>query len=392
MTINEKLSAYAERACARFHMPGSKGRYPLCGSLDVTELPQTFDLYAKSAENEYVYRRTASRFGADMTLYSCAGATLAIQTAVFRCAKNSKMLVSQVHKSVSFAMALCSVEPVYFNTGDDISALADGVSAVFVTSEDYYGNIFPETLREYSRICREKKIPLICDNSHGSHLAFYGNGELHPLANGADVVIDSAHKTLPALTGGAFLHLTGEYARDWRGFVDAMEVFGSSSPSYLIAASLEYAADYMAEHKDDLVRLKTRLDAMRGKLSSHGYSFIKNGDPFRLTVFAGNAKEIDGVLEKNDIISEFSDDNAIVLIPSLFNTSQELDALEACLMSCNVERIPAPTPARENHVPAVNPHEALFSDDVDPTVARRPEYKYPPGIAVVQIGEHLPEK
>lgn len=390
VTLNGRISEYVAGDPVRFHMPGHKGKYPVCGSCDVTELPQTFDLYSKDELCERVFSETAARFGAGMTLYSCGGATLALQTAIFACARRGRMLVSEVHKSVSFAMALCETEPVHFVFGDDIVPLLDGADAVLITTEDYYGRIAPDIVREYAAVCRAKRIPLICDNSHGTHLAFYKEGNLHPIGCGADIVIDSAHKTIPALTGGAFLHLCGKYSASWREFVEAMEVFGSSSPSFLIAASLEWAARYMDSSRAELAALAVRLEGVRNRLRAVGCSFLDNSDPFRLTIFAGNAREIDAHLCSGGIISEFSDDNAVVLIPSIMNTGDDYEALCDRMKDINVVTVSPPAPGGLRHVQTVSPHEALFAKKRYPGVAVRPVYAYPPGIAVTHIGESEP--
>ena len=98
--------------------------------------------------------------------------------------------------------------PGRINAVDIKKALADNpdASAVYITSPDYYGCISP--INEISKICKQYNIPLIIDNAHGAHLIFIDKGKLHPIQNGADMSADSVHKTLPALTGSALLHLS----------------------------------------------------------------------------------------------------------------------------------------------------------------------------------------
>jgi len=373
-------------------MPGNKGRIEVYGSMDVTELPCTFDMYSDSEINECVFRRTAGLFGADMTLYSCAGATLAIQTAVFTCARSAKLALSETHISASYAIALCRTEPLYFSFGDDITPLIErGAEAVLVTSEDYYGRISPDTLKRYAEACHKAGIPLICDNSHGTHLAFWNNGTLHPLKCGADVVIDSAHKTLPALTGGAFLHLNGCAAEKWREYLASMRVFGSTSPSYLIASSLEKSAFYMADHPEALEELKTRIDTLRNSVSDKcAFLPADASDPFRLTLLSDAPARLDAHLAEKGVISEFHDDFGVVLIPSVMNTQTDFDCLTSALLSSDSHPGNIPYPAHEHHSADVLPADALLAKKSLTGIASRPVYAYPPGTALVHIGEKLP--
>lgn len=393
-TINSRISEYAGSSPARFHMPGNKGKIEVYGSMDVTELPFTFDMYSDGEMNERVFRQTAGLFGADMTLYSCSGATLAIQSAVFTCARSAKLALSAVHISVSYAMALCRTEPLYFTFGDDILPLIErGAEAVFVTSEDYYGRISPEMLKRYAAACHKAGIPLICDNSHGTHLAFWNGGSLHPLKCSADVVIDSAHKTLPALTGGAFLHLNGSASEKWREYLASMRVFGSTSPSYLIACSLENSASYMAKNPQKLAALKNRIDMVRNAASEKCAFLPEDGsDPFRLTLFSDDPARLDAHLAGNGVISEFHDAFAVVLIPSVMNTPEDFERLTAALLSSDSKPGQIPPPICEHHSADMLPADALLAKVSPDGIASRPIYDYPPGTAVVHIGEKQGQK
>jgi arginine/lysine/ornithine decarboxylase len=107
--------------------------------------------------------------------------------------------------------------------------------AVFLTSPDYFGALCD--IWAIAKICREKNAALLVDNAHGAHLGLFSG--LHPMALGADACCDSLHKTLPALTGAALLHLRDEKKAPLAR--RRMPLFGSTSPSYLIQLSADYA-------------------------------------------------------------------------------------------------------------------------------------------------------
>ena len=118
-----------------------------------------------------------------------------------------------------------------------LDGLAEPPAAVYLTSPDYLGN--RADIRELARVCRGAGVPLLVDNAHGAYLRFLPE-DAHPLTLGADMTCDSAHKTLPVLTGGAYLQISREadpfFAEQAEG---AMALFASTSPSWLILQSLD---------------------------------------------------------------------------------------------------------------------------------------------------------
>jgi arginine/lysine/ornithine decarboxylase len=272
------VAQYAAKDTARFHMPGHKGRF--CRNFlepvlpfDLTEIDETDNLYISGGVIGEAESLAAKAFGAAHTAFSAGGATLALQAAMYLASQTGqKMLIDRnCHKSVIHACALLDIEPVWiypeinseFNIPCGMHA-ADfekaakcnpDAKSLLITSPNYYGSL--AELKEICNLAKDMGIITIIDNSHGSHLAFYQSGELHPIRMGGDLVIDSLHKTLPVLTGGAMLLSGGRFNR--QDLLGAMSLFGSTSPSYLIMASIDYARGYMESEGNKVLQELDRL-------------------------------------------------------------------------------------------------------------------------------------
>jgi len=228
--IADFVRAYAASGRARAHMPGHKGAPILgCEALDITEVQGADALYecvgiiARSEAN------AAALFGTGATLYSTEGSSHAIRAMVFlawqhRPAGREHILAARnAHRAFLYACALigCEVDWLYPDTEDDRSLCACQVTpagveralsgggalpfALYLTSPDYLGNM--ADLPAIAAVCRRYGVPVLVDDAHGAYLHFLP-GAPHPMDQGAWMCADSAHKTLPVLTGGAYLHLS----------------------------------------------------------------------------------------------------------------------------------------------------------------------------------------
>ena len=244
---------YAERNPARFHMPGHKGKAFLgCEDRDLTEIEGADDLYHPAgiiAESE----ANASKLFGWPTVYSTEGSSLCVRAmlalAYTAAGRKGRVLAGRnAHKTFLSAAILLDFPIRWLWAGEDylscpvtpeqveraILEEREKPFAVYLTSPDYLGNI--ADIRGISRVCGKYGVRLLVDNAHGAYLKFLPESR-HPMDLGADLCCDSAHKTLPVLTGGAYLHFREE---GMRGKVkDAMALFGSTSPSYLILQSLD---------------------------------------------------------------------------------------------------------------------------------------------------------
>ena len=274
--IVDFVRGYAQSGTSRLHMPGHKGQ-SLLGfePLDLTEIRGADELYEPEgiiAQSE----ATATRlFGTQHTYYSTEGSSqciramlcLALQAAP-RTGKRPVLLAARnAHKALLYAAALLDFDirwlwPAAENAGalcscpvtagqleqalERLSGQGRTPFGVYVTSPDYLGGM--QDIAALSKVCDAHGVPLLVDNAHGAYLNFLVGGSKHPMALGAAMCCDSGHKTLPVLTGGAYLHLGLKApVQDETAVRNALALFGSTSPSYLILQSLDRCNRYLSE-------------------------------------------------------------------------------------------------------------------------------------------------
>ena len=329
-------------------MPGHKGRGILgCESLDITEIRGADDLYhpegilARSEEN-------ASRLFGCRTVYSAEGSSLAIRAMLYlaytRSGCKGKCLAGRnAHKSFLHTAVLLDFPISWLWAGDSYLSCpvtAETVEAaileekekpfaVYLTSPDYLGNLAP--VGEIASVCHRYGVPLLVDNAHGAYLKFLPRS-LHPMDLGADLCCDSAHKTLPVLTGGAYLHMGPDWTAEEAKA--AMALFGSTSPSWLILQSLDGANPAMERLPGDIAALAPHIAALKGALLAHGFALV-GAEPLKITVHAAkfgySGEEMAEMLERQGIFCEFADRDFLVFMLTSRNTPEELDRLRAAL-------------------------------------------------------------
>lgn len=378
------LKSYQEKSPVRMHMPGHKGAGILgFEGMDLTEIYGADELFAADGIIKESEQNASSLFGCP-TYYSTQGSTLCIQTmCTILCqdakskGKKPKILAGRnAHRSFIHAAALLDfdIEWLYGNS-DYLSCkinakdlekkiLENNPTAVYLTNPDYLGNLLD--IKSLASICKKRDVLLAIDNAHGAYLRFLKDS-LHPIDLGADLCCDSAHKTLPVLTGGAYLHLSDSLNQVWKNDVKHfMEYFSSTSPSYLIMASLDAANDVLdTTFKKSLSECIQRVDGLKNALIQHGYTIL-SGEPMKITIstkeFGYTGNEIANLLMECDIYPEFYDSDYIVLMPSPYNTKDDLKRLETCL--CGIERKPIlinKPPKLEQSKKAMNVRQALFA-------------------------------
>ena len=236
-------------------MPGHKGKDFLgFESLDITEIDGADVLYSASGIIKESEEIAASLFGTEKTFFSTEGSSLCIRAMLYltkryaaRKGERAKILATRnAHKTFITASAILDID-VSFTSLDELFSKAEGEkpTAVYVTSPDYLGNI--ADIRSISELCEKVGAILLVDNAHGAYLKFL-NESRHPIDLGADMCCDSAHKTLPVLTGGAYLHISKSAPKLFsEDAEDALSVFASTSPSYLTLASLDMANKFISE-------------------------------------------------------------------------------------------------------------------------------------------------
>lgn len=387
------LKSYQEKSPVRMHMPGHKGAGILgFEGMDLTEIYGADELFAAEGIIKESEQNASSLFGCP-TYYSTQGSTLCIQTmCTILCqdakskGKKPKILAGRnAHRSFIHAAALLDfeIEWLYGNSdylsckihAEDLEkAIIESLpTAVYLTNPDYLGNLLD--IQSLASVCKKHNVLLAIDNAHGAYLRFL-EPSLHPIDLGADLCCGSAHKTLPVLTGGAYLHLSDSLNQVWKNDVKHfMEYFSSTSPSYLIMASLDATNKVLdTTFKNSLFECVRRVDGLKNTLVQYGYTIL-SGEPMKITVstkeFGYTGNEIANLLMECDIYPEFYDSDYIVLMPSPYNTKDDLKRLETCL--CGIERKPIlinKPPKLEQSKKAMNVRQALFSSSITLDVSK----------------------
>ena len=387
------LKSYQEKSPVRMHMPGHKGAGILgFEGMDLTEIYGADELFEAEGIIKESEQNASSLFGCP-TYYSTQGSTLCIQTmCTILCqdakskGKKPKILAGRnAHRSFIHAAALLDFDIAWlYGNSDYLSckihaedlekAIIESLpTAVYLTNPDYLGNLLD--IQSLASVCKKHNVLLAIDNAHGAYLRFL-EPSLHPIDLGADLCCDSAHKTLPVLTGGAYLHLSDTLNQVWANDVKHfMEYFSSTSPSYLIMASLDAANEVLdTTFKKSLSECIQRVDGLKNTLTQHGYTIL-SGESMKITIstkeFGYTGNEIANLLMECDIYPEFYDSDYIVLMPSPYNTKDDLKRLETCL--CGIERKPIlinKPPKLEQSKKAMNVRQALFSSSITLDVSK----------------------
>lgn len=387
------LKSYQEKSPVRMHMPGHKGAGILgFEGMDLTEIYGADELFAAEGIIKESEQNASNLFGCP-TYYSTQGSTLCIQTmCTILCqdakskGKKPKILAGRnAHRSFIHAAALLDfeIEWLYGNSdylsckihAEDLekAIIESHPTAVYLTNPDYLGNLLD--IQSLASVCKKHNVLLAIDNAHGAYLRFL-EPSLHPIDLGADLCCDSAHKTLPVLTGGAYLHLSDSLNQVWKNDVKHfMEYFSSTSPSYLIMASLDAANEVLdTTFRNSLSECIQRVDGLKNTLVQYGYTIL-SGEPMKITIstkeFGYTGNEIANLLTECDIYPEFYDSDYIVLMPSPYNTKDDLKRLETCL--CGIERKPIlvnKPPKLEQSKKAMNVRQALFSSSITLDVSK----------------------
>ncbi len=417
--ICDFVKKYADSKPVRMHMPGHKGVSVLgAEALDITEVDGADELFTPDgiiAESE----ANASRIFGSRTFYSAGGSTLCIQAMLRLIALNAKSgkkpLVfagRNAHKAFINACALLDVDIEWLYPHKSASYLSCEITpsflekklrscselpdAVYVTSPDYIGNILD--IKGISRVCHSFGISLAVDNAHGAYLKFLPES-LHPIDLGADICCDSAHKTLPVLTGGAYLHVSDSapsvFAENAKS---SFSLFASSSPSYLILQSLDAANAATDEFSSALKAFLPTAEKLKTDIKNYGFD-LAGDEPLKLTVMPKSrgltGDELAEILKKKNIICEFHDPDTVVLMLSPLCQNEAMERVRQVLS--NIERkaaitdFPPPAPKPKT---AISPREAMLAQSEEVPINKAlgricacAAISCPPAVPIVTCGE-----
>ena len=419
--ICDFVREYAAAHPMRLHMPGHKGTSFLGAEpLDITEIDGADNLYNAGGVILQSEQNAGSLFGCH-TFYSTEGSSHCIRAMVYLVTLYAKLhhqkpriaAVRNAHKSFLDAAALSDVTVDWLYPQKQLSyascvlsaaeleealqSQAEQPTAVYVTAPDYLGNL--TDIRALSEVCHRRGILLLVDNAHGAYLKFL-SPSAHPMDLGADLCCDSAHKTLPVLTGGAYLHIARGAAPFFaQQAKTALALFGSTSPSYLILQSLDMANRYLADgYPQRLTECAERVQALRSRLQTYGYT-VRGEEPLKLTVdtkaYGYIGTEFADILAESGIVCEFADrDFAVFMVtPEITDFDRWESAMRA---------IPKRPPLKESLPPyhqcdrVLSVREAVFApretiavtDSVGRVLASA-AVSCPPAVPIVVSGERI---
>ena len=405
---------YVNTEATRLHMPGHKGKDFLgMEALDITEIDGADSLYEASGIIEKSEENASRLFGCP-TFYSTEGSSQCIRAMLYLVVLHAKRqgkrpLIAagrNAHKTFLTGVALLDLDVRWMYpkevgnylscdlTAQDVEAVleAEKPTAVYLTSPDYLGTV--ADIEEIANVCHRHGALLLVDNAHGAYLRFLQPSR-HPMDLGADICCDSAHKTLPVLTGGAYLHCKDEF-RDWAK--NALALFGSTSPSYLILQSLDRVNPYLASLTDRLKEFVPHVEAVKEKLTKKGY-VLYGQEPLKITFFPKpygyTGRELSEILGRQNMVCEFSDPDFLVLMLTPENTRAELDRLTQALLSIPAKApISVQPPQFQPGRQVCSPREAMLSPmetvpvaESEGRVLAAATVGCPPAVPIVVSGE-----
>ena len=414
--ICDLVRKYAESEAIRLHMPGHKGKNQLgVESMDITEIDGADSLYEADGIIRQSEENASELFGCP-TFYSTEGSSQCIRAMLYLALlhareQGKKPVIAagrNAHKTFLTGAALLDLDVKWLYpkeagsylscdlTVEDVEAVleAEKPTAVYLTSPDYLGNV--ADIAGIARVCKKYGALLLVDNAHGAYLKFLRPSR-HPMDLGADLCCDSAHKTLPVLTGGAYLHGTEKF-RDWAK--NALALFGSTSPSYLILQSLDGANPYLASLTDRLKEFVPYVESVKEKLSARGYA-LHGQEPLKITIspkpYGYTGQELAEILLNCHIVSEFADPDFLVLMLTPENSPRELDALAKALLSVPEKApIPGQPPRFQPGQRVCSPRDAMLSPmetlpvaESEGRVLAAATVGCPPAVPIVVSGERI---
>ena len=274
-------------------------------------------------------------------------------------------------------------------------------SAVYLTSPDYLGNICD--IKSISEVCKKHGTALCVDNAHGAYLKFLSESA-HPIDLGADIVCDSAHKTLPVLTGGAYLHIAKSAAKYLDRARDYLSLFASTSPSYLILESLDLCNKYLAEeYRGELAGFIKKFDILKATATALGFKVLAS-EPLKLVIDAHasgyTGTELAELLRKKDIESEFSDNKYLVLMATPQNGECDIERLVAALSAIEhrapITSTPPKYPKAEQAISIrsamLSPTETVCVEDAKGRICGTPAVSCPPAVPIIVSGERVTDE
>ncbi len=441
--VADFIDSYIAGDGVRAHMPGHKGAGPLGVEVrDITEiagadvLSESVGILGESQQN------ACTLFGTGATLYSTEGSSLAVKAMLYsvmmhwkHCVKEMEysrpfiLAARNVHRAMLDGCALLDLDLEFIRSGQaqglcsalvtaqeveqSLKACDQLPAAVYLTSPDYLG--VQSEIAAIAEVCHKYGTLLAVDNAHGAYLAFL-EASKHPIHLGADICCDSAHKTLPVLTGGAYLHLHENIVSE---ILDSarkgLTMFGSTSPSYLIMQSLDLCNVYLEQKfRRELAECVEKVRQFKKAAGDRGLH-IMEGEPLKIVIDTGasgyDGEEIAGELrefvycigerKRFGIECEFADHHTVVFMMSPQNGPEDWQMLYRWLDRTRLLKpgkafAPAKTLGEEHAVRRMTIREAVFAEseiipvrEAEGRILAQETVSCPPAIPIAVSGEEI---
>ena len=449
--LHEILSEYGQSNTVPFHMPGHKRNTDILPDwnpwqMDFTEVEGLDNMHCAEGIIKDAQEELARAYGVDASYFMVNGSTGGILAAISSCVKHgdSVVVARNCHKSVYNAMYLNELRPIYvYPTLIEEWEISGGISpaevrrailanpevkAVVITSPTYEGIV--SDIEAIAKIAHAHNIPLIVDEAHGAHLKLMENSPKSAVDCGADMVIQSFHKLLPALTQTAVLHFNSKIVS--RACLENyLGIYQTSSPSYLFMASMDWALDFMQSEKGrclakeywkELNIFKEKCHSLKklcimeedivGKKEVFGFDRTKLVVSTTCGSVSGSVLE-EKLLREFGIQAEMSKGKNVLLMTSIVDGKEAFDRLYGALESLDEwllqeqgetlngqaksmnERsalVYRATTALSSYEAVNSEHKQVLAENAVGRISAEYIYLYPPGIPIVVPGEMIAQE
>lgn len=436
-TLYDRLIEYSDSDYYGFHMPGHKRQMNMMGdappyAIDITEIDGFDDLHHADGILKEAQVRAARVYHADETHFLINGSSVGILSAVIGVTNrgDTVLVARNCHKSVYHAIEMNGLNPVYLLPGVDSSvqfntevsaedvreALAKEpkIRAVIIVSPTYDGVV--SDVEAISEAVHEKGIPLIVDEAHGAHFGFHPYFPRNANEEGADIVIHSLHKTLPSLTQTALLHMNGKLAcrEKVRKYLHMLQ---SSSPSYVLMASIDSCVDLLWNRQDELFNpYVQRLERLREELSELRRLHLeetKNYDRSKILISAGGTgltgkKLYQLLLEDYHLQMEMAAGTYVLAMTSAADTREGMERLSSALKEIDGTGGKSYLSEKNRDIPCLPEPDVVYNSfDIQEKVSQKMSlpwrdstgyiaaeyaYLYPPGRPLIVPGERVSQE
>lgn len=395
--VADFIESYSQSHTVRAHMPGHKGidpmhKHDVIYAHDLTEITGADSLYEATGILLESENNASMLFDSYHTYYSAGGSSQCIKTmCALACAyyhqENSHrptiLAGRNAHKTFIHASQLLNFNIKWLESVNDdslceckitpsslkkaLSCLEVKPCALYLTSPDYLGNILD--IKALAEICHQYQMLLLVDNAHGAYLKFMDAKLIHPIDAGADLICDSAHKTLPALTGAAYLHISKRSPHKLLELSsrvrDYSVMFGSTSPSYLIMESMDLVNKWLITHPHVFTQFALKVSKLKEDLKALGFH-LRNTEPLKITLdvpFQGES--LMQALTLLHIECEYADPDFVVLMLTPLNSDEDLRRIKQAFITLSHEEkyLQEKTESMKTALPKVKyqPYEVLFA-------------------------------